>query len=55
MASFGVDNRLVKKHGYGQVNTVFQLALVAGALLQPEFGNPDTQTWITYLRYLLLN
>ncbi|CAG7862353.1 unnamed protein product [Brassica rapa] len=36
-----------------KVNTVFQLALVAGALLQPEFGNPDTQTWITYLSWLV--
>ncbi|KAF2539563.1 hypothetical protein F2Q68_00020521 [Brassica cretica] len=35
------------------VNTVFQLALVAGALLQPEFGNPDTQTWINYLSWLV--
>uniref|UniRef100_A0A1J3FB88 Cardiolipin synthase, mitochondrial n=1 Tax=Noccaea caerulescens TaxID=107243 RepID=A0A1J3FB88_NOCCA len=36
-----------------KVNTVFQLALVAGALLQPEFGNLDTQTWITYLSWLV--
>jgi cardiolipin synthase len=36
-----------------KVNTVFQLTLVAGAILQPEFGNPDTQTWITYLSWLV--
>lgn len=49
VTSFGILNQLVEK----QVNTVFQLALVAGALLQPEFGNPDTQTWINYLRYYI--
>lgn len=32
-----------------QVNTVFQLMLVAGALLQPEFGTEETQNYITYL------
>ena len=36
----------------GQVNTVFQLLLVAAALLQPELGTPQTQTYITYLRYI---
>ncbi|XWS19437.1 hypothetical protein CRYUN_Cryun31cG0015900 [Craigia yunnanensis] len=32
-----------------KVNTVFQLILVASALLQPEFGTPETQSCITYL------
>ncbi|KAJ1405597.1 CDP-alcohol phosphatidyltransferase [Sesbania bispinosa] len=32
-----------------KVNTVFQLALVAAALLQPEFGTQETQSYITYL------
>lgn len=35
-----------------QVNTVFQLVLVAAALLQPDFGSEATLTYITYLRYL---
>lgn len=33
-----------------QVNTVFQLMLVAAALLQPEFGTEETQNYITVLR-----
>ncbi|CAK9146837.1 unnamed protein product [Ilex paraguariensis] len=33
-----------------KVNTVFQLVLVAAALLQPEFGTEETQSYITYLR-----
>ncbi|GLT29377.1 hypothetical protein SLA2020_042490 [Shorea laevis] len=36
-----------------KVNTVFQLALVAAALLQPEFGTPETQSYITYLSWLV--
>ncbi|XP_059646530.1 cardiolipin synthase (CMP-forming), mitochondrial-like isoform X1 [Cornus florida] len=36
-----------------KVNTVFQLVLVAAALLQPEFGNPETQAYITYLSWLV--
>ncbi|XP_027332772.1 cardiolipin synthase (CMP-forming), mitochondrial isoform X2 [Abrus precatorius] len=36
-----------------KVNTVFQLLLVAAALLQPEFGTEDTQSYITYLSYLV--
>ncbi|KAK7363731.1 hypothetical protein VNO77_05884 [Canavalia gladiata] len=36
-----------------KVNTVFQLVLVAAALLQPEFGSQDTQSYITYLSYLV--
>lgn len=36
-----------------KVNTVFQLMLVAGALLQPEFGTVETQNYITYLSLLV--
>ncbi|KAE9452693.1 hypothetical protein C3L33_15398, partial [Rhododendron williamsianum] len=36
-----------------KVNTVFQLALVAAALLQPEFGTPETEAYITYLSWLV--
>ncbi|KAJ7967668.1 putative Cdp-diacylglycerol--glycerol-3-phosphate 3-phosphatidyltransferase [Quillaja saponaria] len=36
-----------------KVNTVFQLVLVAAALLQPEFGTQDTQPYITYLSWLV--
>lgn len=36
-----------------KVNTVFQLVLVAAALLQPEFGTPETQPVITYLSLLV--
>ncbi|GLU23287.1 hypothetical protein SLE2022_393070 [Rubroshorea leprosula] len=36
-----------------KVNTVFQLALVVAALLQPEFGTPETQSYITYLSWLV--
>lgn len=36
-----------------KVNTVLQLVLVAAALLQPEFGNEDTQSYITYLSWLV--
>ncbi|KAK7264496.1 hypothetical protein RJT34_32105 [Clitoria ternatea] len=36
-----------------KVNTVFQLVLVAGVLLQPEFGTQETQSYITYLSFLV--
>ncbi|KAL0353244.1 UNVERIFIED_CONTAM: Cardiolipin synthase (CMP-forming), mitochondrial [Sesamum angustifolium] len=36
-----------------KVNTVFQLVLVAGALLQPGFGNEETQLYINYLSWLV--
>ncbi|XP_016648138.1 PREDICTED: cardiolipin synthase (CMP-forming), mitochondrial [Prunus mume] len=39
--------------GSWQLNTVFQLILVAAALLQPEFGTQDTQIYITYLSWLV--
>ncbi|KAK3165675.1 hypothetical protein QOZ80_1AG0036300 [Eleusine coracana subsp. coracana] len=36
-----------------KVNTVLQLMLVAGALLQPEFGTEKTQNYITLLSWLV--
>ncbi|KAK7292400.1 hypothetical protein RIF29_08179 [Crotalaria pallida] len=36
-----------------KVNTVFQLVLVAAALMQPEFGTQETQIYVTYLSYLV--
>ncbi|XP_027185367.1 cardiolipin synthase (CMP-forming), mitochondrial [Coffea eugenioides] len=36
-----------------KLNTVLQLVLVAAALLQPEFGNEETQSYITYLSWLV--
>jgi hypothetical protein len=40
---------------WSQVNTVFQLMLVAAALLQPEFGTEETQNYITLLRLSLFH
>lgn len=34
-----------------KVNTVFQLVLVAAALIQPEFGTQETLPYITYLSW----
>ncbi|NP_001150447.2 CDP-diacylglycerol--glycerol-3-phosphate 3-phosphatidyltransferase 1, chloroplastic [Zea mays] len=36
-----------------KVNTVFQLMLVAAALLQPEFGTEETQNYIALLSWLV--
>ncbi|XP_020577448.1 CDP-diacylglycerol--glycerol-3-phosphate 3-phosphatidyltransferase 1, chloroplastic [Phalaenopsis equestris] len=36
-----------------KVNTVFQLLLVAAALLQPELGNEESKMYITYLSWLV--
>ncbi|CAI9087811.1 OLC1v1021989C3 [Oldenlandia corymbosa var. corymbosa] len=36
-----------------KVNTVLQLVLVAGALLQPELGNEETLSYITYLSWFV--
>ncbi|KAL6853845.1 hypothetical protein ACP4OV_019874 [Aristida adscensionis] len=36
-----------------KVNTVFQLMLVAAALLQPEFGTEETHNYITLLSWLV--
>nr|GMD92990.1 cardiolipin synthase (CMP-forming), mitochondrial [Ipomoea batatas] len=37
-----------------KINTVFQLVLVAAALLQPEFGNEETLSYIKYLSWLVM-
>ncbi|EPS62657.1 hypothetical protein M569_12133, partial [Genlisea aurea] len=36
-----------------KVNTFFQLILIAGALLQPELGNAETQLYLDYLSLLV--
>ncbi|KAB5560438.1 hypothetical protein DKX38_005395 [Salix brachista] len=36
-----------------KVNTVFQLVLVAAALIQPEFGTQETLPYITYLSWVV--
>lgn len=36
-----------------KVNTVFQLVLVAAALLQPEFGTQETELYVTLLSWLV--
>ncbi|KAL5578877.1 hypothetical protein UlMin_011319 [Ulmus minor] len=36
-----------------KVNTVFQLMLVAAALLQPDFGTQETESYITFLSWLV--
>ncbi|KAB2601014.1 chaperone protein ClpB1-like [Pyrus ussuriensis x Pyrus communis] len=36
-----------------KLNTVFQSILVAAVLLQPEFGTQETQSYITYLSWLV--
>ncbi|CAO2823662.1 unnamed protein product [Amaranthus hypochondriacus] len=53
---FNLDGTLPEKVEplfISKVNTVFQLLLVAAALLQPELGTPQTQTYITYLSWLV--
>ncbi|CAH9093530.1 unnamed protein product [Cuscuta epithymum] len=37
-----------------KVNTFFQLVLVAAALLQPELGNAETQTYISYISWVVM-
>ena len=49
----GMGRRKVEPLFISKVNTVFQLALVAAALLQPDFGTPETQSYITYLSWLV--
>jgi cardiolipin synthase len=45
-----IHREKVKPLFISKVNTVFQLMLVAAALLQPEFGTEETQNYITVLR-----
>ncbi|GAB2298845.1 hypothetical protein Dimus_032923 [Dionaea muscipula] len=49
----GTNPERVEPLFISKVNTVLQLALVAGALLQPEFGTPDTLRYMTYLSWLV--
>ncbi|KAK6932328.1 CDP-alcohol phosphatidyltransferase [Dillenia turbinata] len=47
----GIQAEKVEPLFISKVNTFLQLVLVAGALLQPEFGTEATQMWITYLSW----
>ncbi|GFP97022.1 cardiolipin synthase mitochondrial [Phtheirospermum japonicum] len=49
----GANAQKVEPLLISKVNTVFQLALVAAALLQPDFGNEETQHYINYLSGLV--
>lgn len=49
----GTSRQKVEPLFISKVNTVLQLALVAAALLQPEFGTQETQSYITYLSWLV--
>ncbi|KAF5729033.1 cardiolipin synthase (CMP-forming) mitochondrial [Tripterygium wilfordii] len=49
----GTSPHKIKPLFISKVNTVIQLILVAGALLQPEFGTGETQSYITYLSWLV--
>ncbi|XP_006644830.1 CDP-diacylglycerol--glycerol-3-phosphate 3-phosphatidyltransferase 1, chloroplastic [Oryza brachyantha] len=46
-----IQREKVKPLFISKVNTVFQLMLVAAALLQPEFGTEETQNYITILSW----
>ncbi|KAK6917313.1 CDP-alcohol phosphatidyltransferase, partial [Dillenia turbinata] len=47
----GIQAEKVEPLFISKVNTFLQLVLVAGALLQPEFGTDTTQMWITCLSW----
>lgn len=49
----GTRSEKVEPLFISKVNTVFQLVLVAAALLQPEYGTEETQLYITYLSWLV--
>ncbi|GAB4830901.1 hypothetical protein Ancab_004928 [Ancistrocladus abbreviatus] len=49
----GIRAERVEPLFISKVNTVLQLVVVAAALLQPEFGTPETQCYITYLSWLV--
>lgn len=49
----GTHRQKVEPLLLSKVNTVFQLVLIAAALLQPEFGTNETQLYITYLSWLV--
>ncbi|KAK1378971.1 cardiolipin synthase (CMP-forming), mitochondrial [Heracleum sosnowskyi] len=49
----GIQAQKVEPLFLSKVNTVFQLLLVTAALLQPDIGTQDTQSYITYLSWLV--
>ncbi|TKY72141.1 Cardiolipin synthase (CMP-forming) [Spatholobus suberectus] len=49
----GTGRQKVEPLYISKVNTVLQLGLVAAALLQPEFGTQETQSYITYTSWLV--
>lgn len=49
----GIQAQKVEPLLLSKVNTVFQLVLVTAALLQPDLGTQDTQSYITYLSWLV--
>ncbi|KAI3849030.1 hypothetical protein MKX03_011473 [Papaver bracteatum] len=49
----GTHRRKMEPLFLSKVNTVFQLVLVAAALLQPEFGTLETEEYIKYLSWLV--
>ncbi|KAK1436582.1 hypothetical protein QVD17_02364 [Tagetes erecta] len=49
----GIRPQKVEPLMISKVNTCFQLALVTCALLQPEFGTQETESYITYLSWLV--
>ncbi|PIN21144.1 CDP-alcohol phosphatidyltransferase/Phosphatidylglycerol-phosphate synthase [Handroanthus impetiginosus] len=49
----GAHSEKVEPLLISKVNTVFQLVLVAAALLQPGYGNEETQLYINYLSWLV--
>lgn len=49
----GTCPQKIKPLFISKVNTFLQLVLVAAALVQPEFGTQETQSYITYLSWLV--
>nr|AFK35748.1 unknown [Lotus japonicus] len=49
----GTHRQKVEPLFISKVNTVFQLGLVVAALLQPDFGTQETQSYITYPSWLV--
>ncbi|KAI3858912.1 hypothetical protein MKW98_028645 [Papaver atlanticum] len=49
----GIHRQKVEPLFLSKLNTVFQLVLIAAALLQPEFGNLQTEVYIKYMSLLV--
>ncbi|KAK9092081.1 hypothetical protein Syun_026992 [Stephania yunnanensis] len=49
----GTQPQKVEPLFISKASCIFELALVAAALLQPEFGTEETQIYITYLSWLV--